>query len=135
MSAAAARRIALAVALTVTALASAPTAVFAQQYYGAISLSPSSGALGWGFDYPTPQGAEEAAIRNCRKFAREFGRDCRIAEVFQNGCGAIAMGDRGYGSASSSSRTKAEQDSLEICRSESRNCTIMRWICTSGSSF
>lgn len=134
MSAASARRTALAVALAATALASAPTAAFAQ-YFGAIGLSPSSGALGWGIDYPTRQGAEEAAIRNCRKFGGEFGRDCRIAEVFQNGCAAIAVGDRGYASASSNSRTQATQESLDICRAESRNCSVMRWICTSGSSF
>lgn len=130
MSAASAKRNALATALAVAVLVTASAGASAQNF-GAIGFSPSSGALGWGFDYPTRQGAEDAAMQNCRKYAP----DCKIAVSFENGCAAIAMGDTGYGSASSSGLAKAERQTLIACRSETKNCAILRWICTSKSGF
>lgn len=130
MSAASVRRTVLVAALAAAVLGAASSDASAQ-YFGAIGFSPSSGALGWGFDYPTRQGAEEAAIHNCRKYVR----DCRIAISFENGCAAIAIGDTGFGSASSRSQAKAEREALLACHSESKNCAIQRWICTSGSLF
>jgi len=59
--------------------------------YGAITYSPSTGALGWPNANDNRGDAETVARRNCDSSAD----DCRIAIWFRNGCSAVAVGHRG----------------------------------------
>lgn len=125
------KRHVLAVALSAAALVLSCHGASAQ-YFGAIGFSQTSGALGWGFDYPSQEGAEAAALQNCRKHAP----DCKIAIFFENACAVIAVGDsNGYGTAWHASRVQAERQALIACRSETKNCTVVRWVCTTKSAY
>jgi hypothetical protein len=66
----------------------------ARDNFGAIAYSPSSGAHGWSYDYPSRAVAEEVALTNCRQHAG----DCVVPIWFRNACGALAVGSSGYGS-------------------------------------
>ncbi len=101
------------------------------QYFGAMSFSPSSNAMGWGFDFPTQEGAERAAMANCRKYVS----DCQIVVVFKDACAALAAGDESFAAVASSSRDEAQRRAMRRCSIQGPNCQIMRWVCTSGSNF
>lgn len=98
----------------------------AQDYYGAIAYSPSTGAHGWTYDYATRQEAQDTALSECRQHAD----DCVIALWFRNACGALAIGSNGYGSGWGTSRSRAERDALQSCRRYTGGCSIKRWVCT-----
>jgi hypothetical protein len=98
----------------------------AQDYYGAIAYSPSTRSHGWSSDHATRREAESRALANCRRHAG----DCVIPAWFRNGCGALADGPKGYGSAWGASRSLAENYALQGCRRRSSGCAIVRWVCT-----
>ena len=106
--------------------APAPQASLGPGNYGAIAYSPSNGALGWGYDYPSREDAEKIALTNCRKYAA----DCVVPVWFRNACGAVATGPSGYGSGWGVSRELAEQYALESCRKHSQGCAVQRWVCS-----
>jgi serine/threonine-protein kinase len=100
----------------------------AAQNYGAIAYSPSTGADGWAFDYPTRGVAESMALQDCRKYAD----DCTVPLWFRDACGALAVGDNnGYGTGWGTSRSIAESYALQTCRKFTSKCAIRRWACTS----
>ena len=96
-------------------------------YYGAFSYSPSTAAVGWGFDYPTRQEAEQSAMLNCRKHAG----DCRLAITVRNGCAAIALGERKLVAMSGPTMRLAERAALFDCRfTSSALCEVLKSMCT-----
>lgn len=101
------------------------------QYFGAIGYSPATGAMGWGLDYPSPDGARRAAIAKCA----EYARDCLVLVVFKDGCGVIAEGDEAYAGAASPSRTEAQRVALRRCDRRTSGCEIKRWVCTTRSLY
>jgi Domain of unknown function (DUF4189) len=98
----------------------------ADDHYGAIAYSPSTGAQGWSYDYDVRVAAESAAMTICRQGAI----DCIVPVWFRNACGALAVGTRGYGSGWGTSRDGAENEALGSCRKHSEVCAIRRWACT-----
>jgi serine/threonine-protein kinase len=105
----------------------APRAAWAAEVFGAIAYSPSTAAIGWGFDYPSREAAESGAIANCSQHAS----DCAIATWFRDACGAIAIGKGGYGAEWGEDAPAAEGAALARCRSHAANCTLRRSVCTS----
>jgi serine/threonine-protein kinase len=103
----------------------------AAQYYGAIAYSPATGAMGWGFDYPTPEGAARTAIAKCA----EYARDCQILVPFMNGCGVVATGEEIAAGGASPSRSEAERIAMRRCTRLSPGCTVQRWVCTTNSLY
>ena len=99
----------------------------AQEYYGAIAYSPSKRAHGWSYDYPSRRDAERRALVLCERHAD----DCIVPVWFRNACGALAVGDDGYGSGWGSSRKSAEAQAIQSCRRYSGHCAVIRWVCTS----
>jgi len=112
------------VVLLAAALASGDAA--AQDYYGAIAYSPSTGAHGWSNDHRSRGAAQNTALANCRKHAG----DCAVPIWFRNACGALAVGANGYGSGWGTSRNLAESYALQSCRRHTGDCAIRRWVCT-----
>ena len=101
----------------------------AQDFFGAIAYSPSTGAHGWSFDYRSRAEAESVALTNCGKHAS----DCTVPIWFRNACGALAVGPKGYGSGWGTSQKIAEGYALQVCAKHSTGCTIKRWACTTRS--
>ena len=98
----------------------------ADRRYGAIAYSPATGAQGWVHDYDSKDAAEAAAITNCRLQAS----DCSVPVSFRNGCGALAVGSTNFGSGWGADRKTAERIALRLCGQHSRNCRILRQVCT-----
>jgi len=117
-----AMRVAVALGLVIAA-ASAASAT----NYGAIAYSPSTGARGFSYDYPTRRDAESRAMSECA--AR--GRGCKTVIWFKNACAALATGNNGWGAAWAGSRRAAENQAMGSCSSRSRGCSILVWSCTS----
>jgi Caspase domain/Domain of unknown function (DUF4189) len=98
----------------------------ADQRYGAIAYSPATGSQGWAHDYDSKDAAEAAATTNCRLQAN----DCSVPVSFRNGCGALAVGSTNFGSGWGADRKTAERFALRLCGQRSRNCRILRQVCT-----
>lgn len=99
----------------------------AQAGYGAIAYSPSSGAYGYSYNYPSRYTAESRALNECA--AR--GGGCRVMVWFRNACGALATGaGRAYGWAWNTSRSAARARALAECRARTSGCYIRVLVCS-----
>jgi hypothetical protein len=96
--------------------------------FGAISLSPATGATGWSHDYTSRWEAEEVAQSNCYKNAG----DCRVAIWFKNGCGAVARGPDGWGADWAAGSSQAQRAAIASCSNHSYGCQVIRWQCSGG---
>jgi uncharacterized caspase-like protein len=94
--------------------------------FGAIAYSPSTGAQGWSYDYGSRELAEQVALANCARYAR----DCGVPIWFQNACGALAVGPSGYGSGWAINQSLAEAAAVGMCSQYSPGCSVLRWVCT-----
>lgn len=112
--------------LMVAAVSFMPAAQ-AQDMYGAIAYSPSSGAHGYAYDYASQAGAEDRALDECRS----YGEGCQNVMWFRNACGALAVGPDGWGSDWGEDRSRAENKAINACQQHSSNCQVIRWVCTS----
>jgi hypothetical protein len=123
--------------LLVATVFSAPTVgwvatlpALANDYYGAIAYSRSTGSHGYSYDYATSQAAELAALRGCESYSGTG--DCQSLVVFQNACGALAQAaNNAAGSGWGVDRTTAERYALESCSEVGSSCRVVRWVCTS----
>ena len=96
--------------------------------FGAISLSPATGATGWSHDYSSRWEAEEVAQSHCHQYAG----DCRVAIWFKNACGAVARGPDGWGANWASGRSQAQRAAVAACSNHSYHCEVIRWQCSGG---
>ena len=94
--------------------------------FGAIAVSPSTGAYGYSQNFKNKREAQKTALRYCRKHAR----DCKIATTFWNACGALAMGDNGWGAHFGKSPQQAENKSVRMCNQYTRNCVVRTSVCS-----
>jgi len=115
-------------ALTAMVLLCAGTAVAHADSFGAISLSPATGATGWSHDYSSRWEAEDVAQSHCYKNAD----DCRVAIWFKNGCGAVARGPDGWGADWAAGSRQAQRAALASCSNHSYGCQVIRWQCSGG---
>ena len=97
--------------------------------FGAISLSPGSGATGWSHSYSSRWEAEEVAQSNCYDYAG----DCRVAIWFKNACGAVARGPDGWGADWGRNRRAAQNAAIRSCERHSYDCKIIRWQCSGAN--
>jgi len=102
-----------------------PAEAQAQDMYGAIAYSSSTGRYGYSHDWGSRSEAEDYARSQCGR------SDCAIKVWFKNACGALAVGQRGgLGWGWSSSRGAAESVALNECQAKSSGCNIRTWACT-----
>ena len=103
----------------------------AREHYGAIAYSPSTRAHGWSYDYGSRGEAERRARDQCNRHLDDRqAEDCVVPVWFRNACGALAVGDDGYGSGWGVSRKAAETFAIQSCGRYSGGCSIIRWVCT-----
>ena len=107
-------------------LAAASQSAHAADYYGAIAVSPTTSALGWSYDYGSRNAAERAALGKCE----EHADDCQVAVWFRNACGAVAIGDGGWGGAWATNKDAAISRAIDACSNHAENCEWKRWQCT-----
>ncbi len=101
----------------------------AQDRFGAIAFSPSTGAFGFSNDHPSQSDAEAGALAECRKRAG----GCQSSSWFRNACGALAVGEYGgWGTDWGNERAAAEANALNMCRRYTNNCSVLRAVCTSS---
>lgn len=108
-------------ALTVPSAIS-PAPANAANYYGAIALSPSTGATGRALDYPDYSSASNAALSWCGY------TDCKVVVRMRNACGAIAKSDSYWGYGWAADLYTAESNALYY----SGGGYVYDWACTSG---
>ena len=102
--------------------------------YGSIAFSQLTGggyAFGIAWNEQGREAVRRSALEECR---RQGGGDgCHEAGWFQNGCGAIAIGDgNGYGTGSGETSESAESGALSNCRSANRDCRVEVSRCMGG---
>ncbi len=116
------------IVLAIVSLFSNVQICHAQNYYGAIAYSKSTGAYGYSGDYPTRAIAEERALSECR--AR--GSGCEVVIWFRNACAALATAGNGArGWAWAPTRAKAEGSALDYCRKHGgQDCVVLCWSCS-----
>jgi serine/threonine-protein kinase len=90
--------------------------------FGAIAFSPATGATGYTYDMPTREVAEERALQQC-------GARCRTVLWFRNACGALAVGNNGFGSAWAPQQRAAALMALDRCRQRTSECRIKVTAC------
>ena len=96
-----------------------PAVVQAQNNYGAIAYSSSTGRYGYSYDFGSRAEAEDYAISQCGR------SDCVVKVWFKNACGALAVGRRGaLGWGWSGSRGSAENIALNECQSRTSGCSV-----------
>jgi serine/threonine-protein kinase len=98
----------------------------AQNYFGSIAYDANTRNHGYSFDYGSQQAAEQAALAECRK--RSGG--CTVAIWFRNACGALAIGNAGWGAHWGNDQAQAEGRALQKCYEFTTGCKIERWVCT-----
>jgi serine/threonine-protein kinase len=115
------------VAIMIGGVVISPTVAAAQDRYGAITFSESSGAHGWSYGLPTQRSAEQQALDKC---ASETD-DCQAVIWFRNACGALAVGTgNAYGATWGSSPQAALDGAMSKCREQAEDCKPVKWICT-----
>jgi hypothetical protein len=102
-----------------------PAVAHAQDNYGAIAYSSSTGRYGYSYDFGSQAEAENYAISKCGR------SDCVVKVWFKNACGALAVGRRGaLGWGLAGSRGSAEGRALSECQSRTSGCSVRAWACT-----
>jgi serine/threonine-protein kinase len=108
------------------AIVSAPSAA-ADDTWGAIALSQSSGAIGYSYRHAYEDDAGYDAVNRCSAHAR----DCKVVVTFVNACGAVAYGrGGGYGVAWNANAKAAQRRAMAECQARTRQCRILRWQCS-----
>lgn len=115
-------------ALVAVALLGVSAATAHADSFGAISLSPATGATGWSHDYSSRWEAEDVAQSHCYKNAG----DCRVAIWFKNACGAVARGNDGWGAEWATGSRQAQRAALAACSNHTYGCQVIRWQCSGG---
>jgi serine/threonine-protein kinase len=110
-------------ALAAAAFASAPAAA---QGWGAIAVSPSTGATGYTWNNVNEVDAELRALDFCAQNAS----DCESAVTFRNACGAVAWGHGGWGWGWDTDEESARQTAMNECSVRADRCQIVRWQCS-----
>jgi len=100
--------------------------------FGAIAFSLSTRMYGYVYDYPDEESARKGAVEECKE---ETGsNDCKAVVQFENGCGALAVGDIGYGTGWGDALGTAQRHALDSCSSWTGGCHIVRWVCTTNAA-
>lgn len=100
--------------------------VLADDLFGAIAFSPSTGKVGGGWNFAATEEASLEAVAQCGV------DDCEAVVSFPN-CGAVAVGD-GYGMGFSADATveQSEATALLNCDGFTTNCLVTMSFCNEG---
>ena len=109
------------------ALVAGNTATQAADNFAAIAYSQDTDSHGWSYDYSTRGEAEARAMVECA----QYGRGCKIATWCKNACCALAVGrGNGWGADWGRSKDEAQRLAVRRCHTNTSNCSVRRWVCT-----
>jgi len=95
--------------------------------WGSVVTNPNSSAYGWAYNYVSGRSANNAAQSKCPG-------NCKVYVTFNNGCGAIAVGDNGvYGWAYNKSKKWAKYYAVRNCSKYGFHCKLRVYACTKYS--
>lgn len=114
-----------------TALPDSSRADDTSSRFGAIAFSPSTRLYGYVFDHADKDSARKGAVEECKLQAKK--NDCKAVVDFEDGCGALAVGNIGYGTGWGDSPGTAQRHALDSCRAWTGGCRIVRWVCTTNA--
>lgn len=103
--------------------ATGPAPAMADDLFGAIAFSPSTGKVGGGWNFAAKDEASSEAVAQCGV------GDCETVVTFPS-CGAVAVGD-GYGMGFSADATvdQSEATALSNCDGFTTNCLVTMSFC------
>jgi hypothetical protein len=95
--------------------------------WGALATSPDAD-YGWSKNYDAEDDAEDAALRECRKYSRE----CTVKKTFRNVCISVASATNGaMGWAWGYSRSEGNRRAMDECRANrGSSCRLVERFCT-----
>ena len=99
--------------------------------FGALQSFFSARMCGYVFDYADKESARKGAVEECRLHAEK--NDCKAVVDFEDGCGALAVGDIGYGTGWGGSLGTAQRHARDSCMAWTGGCQIVRWVCTTNA--
>ncbi len=104
-----------------SAVGAAPA--MAEDLFGAIAFSPSTGQYGWAKNQSVEADASDEAVSGCGV------EDCEAVVVFAS-CAALSVGDGfGMGFSKAKSVDKAEDAALAKCDEFTTNCIVSASVC------
>jgi serine/threonine-protein kinase len=122
----------IAVVLSVAAaLLSFAAPAAAQGVYGALAISPSTGAYGFGYNYDTSAAARDRAMTECRKHAQ----DCQVYAQVQRQCIAVARAsNNAFGWAYGFAADERGERALNECAGRNGNdCKVVTRFCSGAT--
>jgi len=98
--------------------------------WGALATSPNAD-YGWAKNYDTEDDAEDAALKECRKYSSE----CTVKRSFRNVCISVATSTNGaMGWAWGYSREEGNRRAMDECRNNrGRGCRLAERFCTGNA--
>lgn len=116
-------------ALAALLVAGAPAR--AQGVYGALAISSSTGAYGYGFNYATEAQARDRALTECAKHAQ----DCKVYATFQRQCIAVARAsNNAFGWAYGFAADERGERALNECAGRNGNdCKVVTRFCSGAT--
>jgi len=106
--------------------------VSANDVYGAIALSKSTGDFGYSREQPSRQAAERLAVLECENVKNQHPGDCRPLIWFENNtCGAIAFNGQGdFGAGYGTGHDGAHRAALNKCNAMGKSgCKVYKSVC------
>jgi serine/threonine-protein kinase len=119
--------------LGLTPAARSDVVYFSGSTYAAIAYSPSTGKIGYGYNYGSRSEAQAAALRNCP------ASDARIVTWVNNGFCAFALGDDksrwgvGWSYGNGATNTSARSRALYEARKRTVNCHVVLCVCSTSA--
>jgi len=100
-----------------------------EDQWGAVAVDSVSAVMkaGAGFERPTREEAEQAAIENCQS---NGGLHCKIELAYYNQCVAMSVGDHYFHVSSAATTDQASKYSLESCNQAATNCRVIYTSCS-----
>ena len=95
----------------------------AQDQFGAVAIDEATGDTGYAVDQPSREAATELAEQNCGSAG------CVTVIWFGDACGAIAVGNGGYGASWGESRDAAAAFAMDACERYAESCRVDRSVC------
>lgn len=99
-----------------------------QDRWGAIAADGGKGVLGTSDDNVTKEGAIDTAIADCTS---KGGSNCQMRNWYRNSCGAMAIGEKGFGVAAGATKDDAIAQGLIACQAHGDStCVSYHWSCS-----
>jgi Domain of unknown function (DUF4189) len=100
--------------------------------WGAMASDRVASRVATSANLPNKQEAEKAALASC---SQNGGSACSVAIAYGNGCGALAVGERGLSASADVTKEFARRAAMHLCISHGdQSCHVVHVACSDPSS-